>query len=262
MTKPLPTLTAQTHLGLVRQNNEDAYLATPLGDGQFLLLVSDGVAGRDAGEVASATTVAVFRALAESGKLAAARDPQLAEPLLAMAVQKAHVEVSRLALESNQKLSMSCTLSVALVTGLRADLAWVGDSRIYLYRNGALRQLSEDQTVAWQLVKDGRLLPEQVAEHPDRNTLSQSIGLESAGHPLQPAHASVALEPGDVLLVCSDGLSDLVPDAHIAQILKENASPQDAVPALITAALDAGGRDNVTVVLAKLPMAAGGNEDE
>ena len=259
---PKTTLTAQTHLGLVRQNNEDAFLALPLANGQHLLLVSDGVAGRDAGEVASATTVAVFRALAEGGKLAAARDAQLAEPLLAMAVQKAHVEVSRLALESDQKHSMSCTLSVALITGLRADLAWVGDSRIYLYRDGGLRQLSEDQTVAWQLVKDGRLQPEQVADHPDRNTLSQSIGLESTGHPLQPAHASVPLAPGDVLLLCSDGLSDLVPDARIAEVLAAHSEPSTAVQALIDAALDAGGRDNVTVALARLPLNSGGNENE
>lgn len=259
---PILTLTAQTHLGLVRQNNEDAFLATSLGDDQFLLLVSDGVAGRDAGEVASATTVAVFRALAESGKLTAARDAQLAEPLLAMAVQKAHVEVSRLALESNQKHSMSCTLSVALVTDLRADLVWVGDSRIYLYRDGALRQLSEDQTVAWQLVKDGRLRPEQVIDHPDRNTLSQSIGLESAGHPLQPAHASLPLMPGDVLLVCSDGLSDLVPDAHIAQVLQAHPEPPVAAQALIAAALDAGGRDNVTVALARVPLDLRDNNNE
>lgn len=245
------TLATRTDVGLHRRNNEDACYAADIGNGQTLLIVADGVAGRDAGEVASATSIAVFQRLAESGKLAAASDPSLAPALLAMAVQKAHVEVSRLALEAAQAHSMSCTLSVALISGERLDIAQVGDSRIYLWRDSQLQQLTEDQTVARQLIKDGRLRPEQLADHPDRNTLSQSIGLEASAHPLEPALHQITLQAGDTLLLCSDGLSDLVDDARIAEVLAATDTPDAATLGLVQAALDAGGRDNVTVVVAE-----------
>ena len=241
--------TARTDIGRVRSNNEDALLALNLPDGQHLWLVADGVAGRDAGELASATSAAVFQRLAESGKLAAARDADLATPLLAMAVQKAHVEVSRLAVESQQQLSMSCTLTAALATDARIDMVHVGDSRLYHLHAGELTQVTEDQTVARQLIKDGRLREDQLAEHPDRNTLSQSIGLESTEHPFTPAHYRIEVGPGDRLLLCSDGLSDLVPAPDIARLLRDAADPEAAVEQLIAAALQAGGRDNITVIV-------------
>ena len=239
----------RTHIGCVRTNNEDALLAYALAADHLLMLVADGVAGRDAGELASASTVQVFQGLAESGKLGAARDPQLAAALLAMAIHKAHAEVSRRAVEQRQQRSMSCTLSVALVCGNRLDIGQVGDSRVYRWRRGELLQLSEDQTVAQQLVKDGRIGPEHVATHPDRNTLSQSIGLESLEHPWVPAMSSYELQPGDRVLLCSDGLSDLVDADDIAAHLQAADSAQAAVDALIDAALRAGGRDNVTAVV-------------
>ena len=245
------TTAARTDIGRVRSNNEDAFLALDLPDGQRLWLVADGVAGRDAGELASATSVDVFRRLAEAGKLAAARDAELATPLLGMAVQKAHVEVSRLAFESQQQLSMSCTLTAALATGPRIDIVHVGDSRLYRLHQGKLQQITEDQTVARQLIADGRLREDQLADHPDRNTLSQSIGLESAEHPFTPAHYRIELLAGDRLLLCSDGLSDLVPAETIAQRLRDATNPAEAVDQLITAALDAGGRDNITVIVAE-----------
>jgi protein phosphatase len=240
---------ARTDIGLVRSNNEDALLALYLPDGQHLWLVADGVAGRDAGELASATSVGVFQRLAQSGKLAAARDPDLATPLLAMAVHKAHVEVSRLAVESQQKLSMSCTLTAALATDQRIDIVHVGDSRLYHLHAGALTQITEDQTVTRQLIADGRLSEDQLAEHPDRNTLSQSIGLESAEHPFTPAHYRIEVTAGDRLLLCSDGLSDLLAADTIAMLLRDASDPATAVEHLIQSALDAGGRDNISVIV-------------
>jgi len=243
------TTAARTDIGRVRSSNEDAFLALDLPDGQHLWLVADGVAGRDAGELASATSVAVFKRLAEAGKLGAARDPELASPVLAMAVHKAHVEVSRLAVESQQTLSMSCTLTAALATGSRIDIVHVGDSRLYHLQGEEMRLVTGDQTVARQLIADGRLREEHLAEHPDRNTLLQSIGLESTEHPFTPAHYRIELTAGDRVLLCSDGLSDLVPADSIAKLLRESADPATAVDRLITAGLDASGRDNITVIV-------------
>ena len=158
-------------VGKVRGNNEDACLLQPLATGQWLLLVADGVGGRDAGEVASRTTVAVFEQLASAGKLDPASDPALAPLLLGMAAQKAHVTVASEAALAGQQAAMSCTLSVALISDARADLLQVGDSRIYRWHADDLQQLTKDQTVAMQLLHDGRISPAQLATHPDRNTL-------------------------------------------------------------------------------------------
>jgi protein phosphatase len=184
----LYSIAASTDIGQIRSNNQDVLLCRELAADQQLWLVADGVAGRDAGELASATCVTVFESLAAADKFEAARHADLAEPLLAMVVQKAHAEVSRLELQSRQKLSMSCTLTAALASGSRVDIVHVGDSRAYLLHEGLLTQITVDQTVARELISSGRLRVEQLARHPDRNTLSQSIGLESTAHPLTPAH--------------------------------------------------------------------------
>ncbi|MDZ7792056.1 MAG: protein phosphatase 2C domain-containing protein [Xanthomonadales bacterium] len=240
-------------VGLKRDNNEDAWLAMELGDDQALLLVADGVGGRDAGELASSTTAEVFRQLAESGKFKAAAKPEMSEMMLNMATYKAHSKVSALAAEADQALSMSCTLTVALVSGQRADIMQVGDSRCYRYAEGGLEQITEDQTVARQLFLDGRISEDKIASHPDRGTLSQSIGLESTNHPFEPVFYRIELGPGDGLLLCSDGLTDRVAEDELAEAIANAAAPDDALQALIQLALDAGGHDNITVVLALMP---------
>ncbi|AKS41450.1 PP2C family protein-serine/threonine phosphatase [Wenzhouxiangella marina] len=249
-------LAGKSDVGLKRDNNEDAWLALDLAGGQALMLVADGVGGRDAGEVASAETAQAFRELAESGKLAAASDAAMGKMLLEMATHKAHARVSRLATESAQELSMSCTLTAVLADlrspdKARLDLVQVGDSRAYRFRDGTLEQLTDDQTVAEQLVLDGRISLEQARTHPDRNTLSQSIGLESTESPFEPVCTSADLMPGDLILLCSDGLTDRVPHETLQACLTDNSELDAALTALVTAALDAGGHDNITVVLGR-----------
>jgi len=150
---------------------------------------------------------------------------------------------------------MSCTLTAALVNTSgerpRADVVQVGDSRVYHFQQGQLEQVTEDQTVARQLLQAGRIREQQLANHPDRNTLSQSIGLESIENPFEPMFYSTELQPGDVLLLCSDGLTDEVADDELTEIIEANPVPDQAARALIDAALEAGGRDNITVVLGR-----------
>ncbi|WP_376696538.1 PP2C family protein-serine/threonine phosphatase [Wenzhouxiangella sp. EGI_FJ10305] len=239
--------------GRKRDNNEDAWLAMEAGDDQQLLLVADGVGGRDAGEVASATTADIFRELAESGKLAAATSADMSRMILEMAAHRAHARVSKLAAESEQELSMSCTLTAALVNTAgnraRVDVLQVGDTRAYRFHDGQLEQITEDQTVARQLFRDGRIGEDQLRNHPDRNTLSQSIGLESTEHSFEPVFYSVEINDGDAVLLCSDGLTDGVADEVLAECINDNPEPEQAAQALIDVALTAGGHDNITVVL-------------
>ena len=234
--------------GLVRKNNEDSYTVLPVGESAALLIVADGVGGHAFGEVASQITVAVFEQLVKQGKLdAGTNDHDLREMLLSMAAHKAHVDVSKKATEDKTHNGMACTLTGVLCDSSSYTLVQVGDSRLYHFGEKGLTKISEDQTVAQELLAAGRISPAQYDVHPDKGVLSQSIGLESIDQPLEAVVTTHEWQKGDVLVACSDGLSDMVSDESIEKVLHE----QGAEPAaLIQAALDRGGKDNVTVAIA------------
>ena len=243
-------IAGNSHVGKVRKNNEDSFLVDTISDGLALLVVADGVGGHAFGEIASQTSVDIFGNLLAEGKLAAAADPDIRDMLLTMAAQKAHVEVSKRAVEDPSKNGMSCTLTAAVLDAGRVTVLQIGDSRLYRYHEGELTQLTEDQTVARELLQSGRINEAQFSTHPDRSTLSQSIGLEAVGRPLAPVVTSTDWQPGDVVFGCSDGLTDMLSDAQITAVLAGGGSPDELVERLIEAALEAGGKDNVTVALA------------
>ncbi len=225
---------ALSDVGLVRDGNEDAGFAAG-----HLQLVADGVGGAAAGEVASATTAYVVSALVAAGPT----DDLVG--LLTSAVTAAHEQL-RLGVERDpSRRGMATTLTAVVTDGSRCVVAHVGDSRGYLLRAGVLSRLTVDHTYVQALVDDGQLAPEDVAEHPYRSVVVRSV---EADHPPQPDVTAVDLVPGDRVLLCSDGLSDLVEDDAIADLL---ATPDrdEAVAALVRAALDEGGRDNVTCLV-------------
>jgi protein phosphatase len=226
-----------THVGLVREHNEDAGFAGP-----YLLLVADGVGGAAAGEVASATTSYVVTALA-MGR------PETEGPtLLAEAVATAHRQLERGTQDDESRHGMATTLTAVLARGDRVTLAQVGDSRAYLVRAGELARLSTDQTLVQLLVDKGELSPDQVATHPFRNVVLRS---ENGDEPVEPALIDLDLELGDRLLLCSDGLTDFVAESDILGAL-DIPDADEAAQALVALALEAGGRDNVTCVVADL----------
>lgn len=239
-----------SNVGLVRTNNEDNWFAANLDDDLALLVVADGVGGHAFGEVASQITIDLFRNLFEAGKLAPAADPKMRDMLLTMSGHKAHVDVSKMAVEQPDKSGMSCTLTVAICDSDSITLYQVGDSRLYLWSNGILTQLSKDQTVAQGLVDDGRITPEQLKTHPDRGTLQQSIGLEAIDSPIEPVITTHEWSAGDVLMSCTDGLSDMATDDEIASVMASAEPNASAVQALIEQAFSGGGRDNVTIAIA------------
>jgi PPM family protein phosphatase len=226
---------AESHVGLVRDGNEDAGFA-----GAYLQLVADGVGGAAAGEVASATTAYVVSALAA---MEAHKD--LLE-LLRDSTRTAHEQL-RLGVEHDPTRSgMATTLTAIVTDGARFALAHVGDSRAYLFRHGGLRRLTSDHTLVQSLVEQGRLAHDEVSRHPYRSVVLKSVDAEQ---PPEPDVMYLDLEVDDRLLLCSDGLTDLVPETVIAQSLGE-APREDAVKALVGAALEAGGRDNITCLVA------------
>jgi PPM family protein phosphatase len=226
---------ARSDVGLVRNNNEDSGFSGP-----YVQLVADGVGGAAAGEVASATTAYVVSALA-----ARAADGDLLE-LLASAVQEAHEQLCAGVRSDPDRTGMATTLTAVLTYDDRFAMAHVGDSRAYLLRRGRLVRLTVDHTYVQKLVDDGELTPEQAAEHPYRSAVLRCIDAEFSPDP-DVFTPDIAL--GDRLLVCSDGLTDFVDDDEIGRLLRIT-EPDLATSALVEAALEGGGRDNVTCLVA------------
>lgn len=228
----------RSHRGLVREHNEDSGFAGP-----YLQLVADGVGGAAAGEVASATAAYVTSAFTMAqGDGADLRD------VLAEAVRLAHAQLRAGVAADPAREGMGTTLTAVLTDGDTVALAHLGDSRAYLWREDSLALVSRDQTLVQLLLDEGRITAEEARDHPRRNVVLQAL---DAAQPAEPDLHLLDLEAGDRLLLCSDGLTDMVDEATLVGALTL-ADRERAADALVQAALDAGGRDNVTVLVADL----------
>ena len=223
---------ADSHSGLVRDHNEDCFAAEPdLG----LWLVADGVGGHSCGEVAAAIVRDTIRERVAAGDA------------LVDAINAAHQAVLR-AIESRENAQgMGSTVVAALLKDDQYEISWVGDSRAYLW-NGRLQQLSTDHSRVAELLARQAISAEQAADHPERHILTQSIGVSNAME-IVPGQVSGTLRPGEHLLLCSDGLTDELSDSLMAHLLGDHETPRAQVDALMSAALDHGGNDNVTAVI-------------
>lgn len=271
---------AITHPGKVRKNNEDAYLLSALdgeepilnspsrplkvGDPGLLVAVADGMGGAAAGEVASREGLAAVSVylFGHWGRLATAkaREEELIQALVT-AVEQASDAVLRYSDDDRTARGMGSTLTAAVIWNGHAYIAQIGDSRAYLYRQGQLHQITEDQTLVNDLVAQGSLTREQARTHPQRNMITQALG---SPQPLQVALYRLALRRGDRLLCCSDGLHGEVSDGRILEVLRRDQAPRRSLDMLVEEALTQGGRDNITAVLllANDPMLPMPNDGE
>jgi len=224
-----------SEVGLVRPHNEDSAFVGP-----YVAVVADGVGGAAAGEIASATAAYVVAATA------LARFGEVPESVLVEAVEAARACVRVGVQRDLNRLGMATTLTAVICDGTRVVLAHVGDSRAYLLRDGVLTQVSRDHTYVQRLVDTGQLPRDEAKRHPWRNVVLRSIDGDPVNDGFDLVPVPVVL--GDRLLLCSDGLSDLVPDAVIAELLRVE-DPQSAAAVLSQAALDAGGKDNITALV-------------
>ena len=228
-------------VGRVREGNEDSFYA-----GSTVFAVADGMGGHQAGEVASRTALEPIAEL--DGQMFASQ--QDADESLVEAITEANAAVVAEGDADPELAGMGTTLTAAILRDGRVHLAHVGDSRAYLLRDGeSITQLTTDHTLVEQLVRDGRLSRDEAANHPQRSVVTRAIGVERQVQvdSLPP----IVLQPGDQILLCSDGLTGPVDDAEIARLL-ERSDGDAAVQALIDAANDAGGPDNITVVLLRV----------
>lgn len=228
---------ALTDIGLHRKTNEDTFVVAPP-----LFAVCDGMGGAQAGEVASGLAAETLVAAVADGR-----------PLLA-AAEQANAAVFQRAHDDIDHTGMGTTLTAVVLAGDTGHFAHIGDSRAYLLRGGALEQLSDDHSLVGEMVRDGRLSEEEAASHPHRSILSRALGTEPLA---RIDEFEVDLRAGDVLLLCSDGLSGAVPAEAIRKALGR-ADPDDAAAKLIAEARKHGGPDNITAVVLRLdePRAA------
>ena len=226
---------ALSHVGLVRTGNEDSGFMGPT-----CMLVADGVGGAAAGEVASATTAYVVSATA-----LAAPEGDPAE-VLRGAIRLAQEQLSLGVRRDATRAGMATTLTALATDGERFVLAHLGDSRGYAFREGRLTRVTRDHTVVQRLVDQGLLTEEEVPYHPWRSVVTRSVNGDTAE---EGAIEDLPVAPGDRILLASDGLTDLVPDDEIERVLSRHEDDA-AVQALQDLALAAGGRDNVTCLLA------------
>ena len=227
---------ARTDTGRARSANEDSYwVHSPL------FVLADGMGGAQAGEVASQTAVGVFSA--EGGL---PDGPGTYEERLAALVAQANLRVHDQAQSDDQYAGMGTTLTVAYVGEDDLAIAHVGDSRFYVLRDGELSQLTDDHSLVGELVRRGQISVEEAEDHPQRSIITRALGIEGE---VVVDHFSWPVRDGDVFLLCSDGLTGMVPDPLVASIIAAAPSLAVAAQQLVHAANEAGGRDNITVIL-------------
>jgi len=227
---------AGTDTGRQRRANEDSLLAR-----SPLFVVADGMGGAQAGEVASKIAVESF----QQG-LTDTREPEAALAALAHA---ANSRIHELSHTNSEQAGMGTTLTAVYVGEQAVTIAHVGDSRAYCLRGRELSRLTDDHSLVDELIRQGRLTPTEAVEHPQRSVITRALGPEGA---VEVDTRSYPARDGDVYLLCSDGLTTMVPEDELAAVLLAHPRLRDAGEALIAAANEAGGRDNITVVLLRL----------
>jgi protein phosphatase len=242
-----PTLfrwAAETHVGKVRQENEDSFFADPE---LAIFLVSDGMGGHRGGALASGIVVEDLPVMIENAldKLKVGT-PRTIKSLLERTIAEQSKQVQLEGTSESGYKDMGATLVVALLRKGRCFVANVGDSRAYRLRKGRLVQLTQDHSVISELIEQGHIEPDQAADHEAQGLITRYVGMEEKAHP--HVH-SFTLKESDRILLCTDGLTDMVDEAAISTILSTETDPQLACQSLITAANNAGGHDNVTALL-------------
>jgi serine/threonine protein phosphatase PrpC len=260
-----------TDPGRVRPTNEDHFVivelartlhvhhtSVPQAQAQYssyrghLLLVADGMGGHQAGEVASALSAVtiegfLLNTLKRFFHLEVPEEQHVLKEFQDALVQ-ADARIFEEAARHPELIGMGTTLTMAFASDRRLFVAHVGDSRCYLLSGGELHALTQDHSIVAEMVRRGALSPEGASRHPHRHVITNVLGGHQPG--VRVEMHKLDLEPGDVVLLCSDGLTEMVPDARIASILQEEPEPRRACERLVAEANERGGRDNITALVA------------
>lgn len=260
---------ARTNVGCIRKNNEDNFVVNPdlseekwflpqnqqtfftLGDKGAMLVVADGMGGLDAGEIASQIVVETIKEYFRPDKITdeIVADTSSIRKYMLEAVIAADMNIRQKSREEKTIKSMGTTIVATWILNGFANIVWCGDSRAYLFSAvSGLSQVTKDHSYVQELVDSGKLLPEYAFDHPDSNIITRSLGNPNkAAH---PDFVQLQMREGEILLLCTDGLNSMLHDEEIEMILQNTSADSDlCLNTLIDSVLDAGGHDNVTIIL-------------
>ncbi|MEX2327878.1 MAG: protein phosphatase 2C domain-containing protein [Pseudomonadales bacterium] len=236
---------AGTHVGNVRDNNEDSYVCD---SESALWIVADGMGGLGFGEVASAiTTYTVTRHIHEGHGVN-------------QAIELAHKRIKEYAESDGMGTNMGTTIVLLYSQGSLYNVFWVGDSRAYLY-DRSLQQITVDHSLVQSLIDQGEITREEAASDPRKNAVTRALGVQEL-ETVRADSVSEKWKPGQKILLCSDGLTDCVSDEQITDIIRGKGSDQEKVDTMIKLAVEQGGRDNITVILVSAPTSASKSESD
>ena len=231
-----------TDVGQKRTVNQDFVFTseTPVGNLPNLFVVADGMGGHKAGDFASSYAVEVL--------LSTIREDENSNPvkIIRAAIETANTQLLREASDNEAMSGMGTTMVLVTIVGHYAYVANVGDSRLYLIDENKISQITKDHSLVEEMVRMGEISRDDARNHPDKNIITRALG---AGRDVDVDFFDVRLTPGDILLLCSDGLSNMVPDEDIRQVILTSDTLEEAGRRLVSMANDNGGRDNIAVVL-------------
>ncbi|KAA6230457.1 Stp1/IreP family PP2C-type Ser/Thr phosphatase (plasmid) [Chlorobium phaeovibrioides] len=234
-----------TDVGMKREGNEDAFLLLPE---KHLYIVSDGMGGHNAGEVASQTAVDALQVFFDFNAIQPIPE-ESKEEVMINAVHEANRQVFEKGLSAPEYSGMGCTLLVAFIDKSTLHVCHVGDSRLYVIDKKKIIQVSTDHSVVMELVQAGQMTKAEARHSYLKNQLTQALGTSPV---VRPEYIQRTLKKGDTVLLCTDGLWDMLSDEEIYTIVRKGAKPEEICSKLISKANEAGGNDNITVVIATI----------
>lgn len=235
-----------TDMGRVREINEDSCCHMKLSDGCDLLMVADGMGGHNAGEVASMIAV---KSITDYIKLNIKNDDgEKTAEVINQAIQKANTDIYDESIQNQSYSGMGTTVTCAIVCNDIICIGHVGDSRAYILKGGKLRKITNDHSLVAELVKNGTITEAEAMHHPQKNIITRALGIENQ---VEVDIEKVGCAPGDIFLLCTDGLTNMLEEEKIEGILNNMKNPTEAAKKLIDEANDAGGYDNITVVIGR-----------
>ena len=231
-----------TDVGQKRTVNQDFVFTseTPVGNLPNLFVVADGMGGHKAGDFASSYAVEIL--------LSTIREDENSNPvkIIRAAIENANTQLLREASDNEAMSGMGTTMVLVTIVGHYAYVANVGDSRLYLVDEDKISQITKDHSLVEEMVRMGEISRDDARNHPDKNIITRALG---AGRDVDVDFFDIRLTPGDILLLCSDGLSNMVPDEDIRQVILTSETLEETGRRLVSMANDNGGRDNIAVVL-------------
>lgn len=249
----------KTDIGLIRKVNEDSFLCEKLDDieNAYLFIVADGMGGHKAGEVASSMAVKEITSHIKQNASKYIHSGGDVLDLIRSAVLHANDTIYKTSMAESSCMGMGTTLSMALIKNHTLYVGHVGDSRIYLIRDNRITRLTEDHSLVAELLKNGSIKPEEANNHPQKNVITRALGSECT---LEVDVFQQELDWGDYVIICTDGLSNMVCEEEILDSIENSSDIEDACDELINKAKEKGGFDNITLVI--IQMYKGGERDD